>query len=244
MTSSQLLFSGADWPQINAFRKRIEDQEFQSVQAAAQRFAELFVETFSSLVLARVFLVTPYAGIPAHDQAFVKKLVHADPLVTAHTPVLSLLGTAGREPAWNDRLRSVGHLAIPLLKSLVADTPMIAKLLADLELDHAELDDGFAATTIKMLGSTNGKFFVPNAGTAVDSRNRPVIPGRDFVKKYDVRTVFGMGGSYYDGMLAVVIFFTSEPLERSVVDRFASFISTFKIVTTRLQQKKAIYALP
>ena len=237
-----MLLSDADWPQINELRKTIEASAPSSVEDAAQRFATLFVETFSSIVLARVFIVHPFEEASALDQTFAMKLVGDDPRVNAKTPTLCLLGTRGREDDWNHRERSTGHLAIPLLKSLVANTPMIAKLLADLELDHADLDDGFASTTQKMLGSTNGKFFVQSAPTAVDSRNRPIIPGRSFVKQYDVKTVFGMGGSYFDGMLAVVIFFTNEQLEKVVADRYASFISTFKTVTTRLQQKRLIYA--
>jgi hypothetical protein len=237
-----MLLADADWTQINELRKNIEARPSTSVEDAAQNFATVFVEAFASIVLARVFIVLPFGDAPARDQEFAMKLVGNDPRVNAKTPTLSLLGTRGREEDWNHRERSAGHLAIPLLKSLVANTPMIAKLLADLELDHAELDDGFASTTQKMLGSNNGKFFVQNAPTAVDSRNRFVIPGRDFVKKNHIRTVFGMGGSYYDGMLAIVIFFTNEDLEKLVADRYASFISTFKTVTTRVQQKRLIYA--
>jgi hypothetical protein len=237
-----MLLAEADWTQISELRKTIEANTPTSVEAAAQRFANIFAQTFESIVLARVFIVLPFAELPSADQEFAMKLVGNDSKLNARTPVLSLLGTSGREEDWNHRRRSAGHLAIPLLKSVVAAAPMIAKLLADLELDHAELDDGFASTTHKMLGANNGKFFVPNARTAVDSRNRPVIPGRDFVEKHKVQTVFGMGGSYFDGVLAVVIFFTDEDVDKLAVDRFASFISTFKTVTTRLQQKRLIYA--
>jgi hypothetical protein len=118
---------------------------------------------------------------------------------------------------------------------------MIAKLLADLNFDLAQLDDGFATLTSQMVGAGNGKFFVSNAETDVDSRGRHIIPNREFVSTHRVRTVFGMGGSYFDETLAIAIMFTDEQLEHIVTDRYASFIGTFKITTTRLHQNKIIY---
>jgi hypothetical protein len=237
-----MLLKDADWPQINGLRARIEQYVPTSVAHAAQYFSSAFAETFSSIALARVFLVTPFADLPSPDQSFARKLTSDDARLTPRTPTLSLLGTYGREEDWKQRERSAGHLAIPLLdKAFVSEVPMIAKLLGDLNLDLASLDDDFAAVTSRMLGAQDGKFYVANADTDLDSRGRHIIPNRDFVKRHEIRTVFGMGGSYYDGALAVAIFFTQERLERLVTDRFASFISTFKVVTTRLQQKKALY---
>ncbi len=237
-------FADADWTSIDGLRQRIGEHVPISVEDSAQHFVGAFVDTFPSLVLARVFLVLPFEQLPAQEQAWARRLVADDARLTPKTPVLALIGTRGREEAWNDRTRSAGHLAIPLLdKSVVAEAPMIAKLLADLELDLVKLDDDFAAETVRMLGAHNGKFFVPDADTAVDTRGRFVIPGREFVERNAIKTVFGMGGSYFDGVLAVAVFFTSETVERPAADRFASFISTFKTVTTRLQQQKAIYSV-
>ncbi|MEO7109198.1 MAG: hypothetical protein ABI183_02070 [Polyangiaceae bacterium] len=238
-----MLLRDADWPQINALRAEIEKYTPASVEDAGQHFSSTFVGAFSSIVLARVFMVLPFEELPAREQSFARMLVSDDTRLGKRTPVLSLIGTSGREPSWNRRQSSNGHLAIPLLdKAFVGETPMIAKLLADLQLDLAPLDDGFAATTSKMLGSESGKFYVADAATAKDARDRFVIPSRAFVSKYDVHTVFGMGGSYYDGKLAVAIFFTNEIITRLVADRFASFISTFRTITTRLQQQKKIFA--
>ena len=237
-----MLIREAGWPEITALRALIEKHTATSVEDAAQHFTSAFVDTFSSIVLARVFVVLPFNELRAQEQAFARTLVSNDHRLAKRTPVLSLLGTRGREKKWNRRESSGGHLAIPLLdKEFIAETPMIAKLLADLTLDLAPLDDGFAAVTSRMLGSENGKFYVPDAATAKDARERFVIPSRAFVTTHNVRTVFGMGGSYYDGKLAVAILFTDELVDRLVADRFASFISTFKMVTTRLEQQKKFF---
>jgi hypothetical protein len=237
-----MLFREAGWPEINALRTSLEKRSATSIEDAAQHFVSTFAEAFSSLVLARLFIVLPFAELPANEQAFARKLVANDSRLTNRTPTLTLLATRGVDEKWNRRETSAGHLAIPLLdKEFVAETPMIAKLLADLELDLAPLDDGFAATTSKMLGSEAGKFYVSDAASAQDARNRFIIPSREFVKKYDVRTVFGMGGSYFDGKLVVTILFTNELVDRMVADRLASFISTFKMTTTRLEQQKKFF---
>ena len=93
-----------------------------------------------------------------------------------------------------------------------------------------------------MLGGSNGTFYVPDAVSAVDDAGRHIIPGREFVRRHGVRSVFGMGGSYLDGTLAVAIIFTRELLDRVVVGRFPSFISTFKTATAELQAAGAIFS--
>lgn len=237
-----MLLAEADWPHINALRDKLDGRSSLSVEDAARHFTSSFHGAFPSIVLARLFLVMPFAKLLPREMAFATKLAGTRATVAAHTPVLALLGTAGVERAWNDRRLSAGHLAIPLVdRSFVTDAPMIAKLLADLQVDLGVLDDSFATHTSPMIGSDGGKFYVGDAATAVDSRGRLVIPSREFVRKYGVRTVFGMGGSYYDGTLAVAIFFTTEKLERLVADRFGSFISTFKSRTTRLQQAGSVF---
>ena len=142
-----------------------------------------FCESFSSLVL-RVFLVLPFGGVPAADQAFARDLVSNDSRLGKRTPTLSLLGTYGREESWRYREGSKGHLAIPLMdKAFVAEIPMIAKLLADLNFDLAAVDDDFARTTSPMVTAGNGKFFVANAETDVDSRARHIIPNRESFRR-------------------------------------------------------------
>ncbi len=204
------------------------------MRVAAQGFVDDLSASFSSIVLARLFLVVPFGSLPPEDRAFASALVKDSALLSASTRVLSLLGTAGREHEWNDRLRSRGHLAVPLLsQELVQGIPMLARLLAELEVDFAALDDGRAIASTRMLGGQNAKFFVGDASTARNARGDYVIPARDFVTKHSVRTVFGMGGAYVDGTLAVAVVFSSETIDPLVVARFPSLISNFKMATAK-----------
>jgi hypothetical protein len=233
-------FNDADWEDIERLRQQVDElRAATSLEAAAQGFVGIFVDNFESVVLARTFVVVPLADLPAEEQRAARS---AGSELSPSTPVLSLLATRGKDPSWNDRKASLGHRAIPLLSSAtVADAPMVAKLLSDLDIDLKPLDDGRPIATRQMLGGKNGTFYVEDAAVARDARGRYIISSRDFATMHGVHTVFGMGGAYLDGMLVVAILFCSEVLSRLTVDRFPTFIGSFKIATTSLAAQKRLF---
>jgi hypothetical protein len=117
---------------------------------------------------------------------------------------------------------------------------MLAKLLADLEIDLRALDTGQPIDVRRMLGSQNGTFYVPDAQTACHE-GQLIIADRGFVDKYGVRTVFGMGGAYGNGLLVIAIVFSTELLDQLTVSRYPSLISNFKIATTTLVERNQLY---
>jgi hypothetical protein len=237
----------ASWSDIDAFRGAIAKDVASepSLCAAAQRFASSFVERFPSIVLARVFAVVPFRLLPAHDAeaaTHFAERAEAVALLTPDTPVLSLLGTSGSNPAWRDRRLSARHLATPLLsRELVQGIPMIAQLLADLGVDLACLDDGRQIQSRRMAGSANQCFYVATASEARDALGRLIIPSQGFVAAHRIETVFGMGGSYLDGMMVAAICFCSEKVERLTIDRFPNVIANFKMATTPLVLSGRLY---
>ncbi|MEO8904611.1 MAG: hypothetical protein ABI488_19560 [Polyangiaceae bacterium] len=235
-------FQSSTWADVDALRSGIMTGTSASIEEAAKLFVDKLA-TYSTVVLARVFLVMPLSGLPETEQAAATGAAGGASQLKPTTPVLALLGSAGRLPQWGDRTKSVAHLAIPLLSSgHVQNIPMIAKLLADLEVDLAGLDDGKPIATRRMLGGLNAAFFVADAATSLDSAGRHIIPAQDFVAANEVRTVFGMGGAYADGTLAVAIVFTNETIDRAVVDRFPSVISNFKMATASLLSAGQVYS--
>jgi hypothetical protein len=240
-----MLLAETTWPDIDRLRQDVSGIGAATLLSAAAQLADLFVARYSSIVLARVFVVVPFHKLPPVERGFAEACVSNDPRLTPNTPVLSLLATRGSEPDWNERERSKGHRAIPLLdRAFVQNAPMIAKLLADLDIDLQALDDGRGIATRRMLGGRNGTFFVPDAQGARDLLGRPIIPAQDFVAKHAIRTVFGMGGAYLRGEMALVILFCTEDLDRLVADRFPSLISNFKMATAHLVDEDRIYASP
>jgi len=235
----------AQWSRLQAFRARVAElQSADSLAEAAQSFATEFVETFDSVVLARVFVVLEYGALPPAERAFARELAQMEQLPDS-TRVLTLLGTRGKEEDWNDRLRSQAHLAIPLVSAAtVREAPMIAKLLADLEVDLRVLDDGRPLATRQLLLGRRGTFFVADALSSTDDAGRLVIPARSFVEEHAVRSVFGMGGAYVDGTLVVSVLFCSEVLDRAFVERFTTFIDAFKVATADKVKQKRLFAGP
>ncbi len=213
--------------------------------AAAQLYSRLFVEQFPSVVLARVFAVLPCARLPEAERELSTRVagqLGASQLLRPDTPILSLLGTAGAAPNWNDRQQSTGHLAIPLLsKEIVQGIPMIAQLLADLDVGLGWLDTATPIASRPMLGSSGKCFYVANAKEARDSGGRLIISAQDFVAKYKIETVFGMAGSYLDGTMLVAISFTTEALDKLAIDRFPSIIGNLKMATTGLVMSGRLY---
>jgi two-component system NtrC family sensor kinase len=238
------LLRDATWAEVNAVRDRVMTRNAESVESAAQGFVEDLVQSFSSIVLARIFLVLPLSQLPSAEQAYATRVAERHHGLTASTKVLGLLGTAGEESAWCDRSRSAGHLAIPLLdRTFVQGAPMIAKLLADLEVNLSSLDVGGPLVTRAMLGGLNKAFFVADALAAHDRSERLIIGAQDFVLRYGVRSVFGMGGAYVNGVLAIAIAFTSELLDEPTVNRFPSLIGNFKMATWPLCESGRIYSI-
>lgn len=234
----------ASWSDISALRDElINTPKSGSVEGAATRFTKLFSAHFESVVLARLFVVMPMEQLDAAARDFIARKFGGEGRLKPSTPVLALLGTSGREEEWNDRLRSSGHLAIPLVdRAFVQGIPMIARLLADLEANLSNLDSGLPIASRRLLGGQNATFFVPDAREMVDAEGRAIISASPFVTRYSVRGVFGMGGAYMDGSLAVALVFTDEVLDRVNVDRFPSLISNFKALTSELRHGGKTFA--
>ena len=217
-----------------------------SVESAAQSLAGLVFETFSdTAVLARVFLTVPFGRLPGADQYFVRRLVGArDPRgLKPQTPVLSLIGTRGLHPRWNDRYDSRGHLGIPLTSAeTVESIPMIARLLKELGATLEWASDLDTAIVTAALGPVAGAFFVEDAATGLDPQGRTIIGAQEFVAEYGVRTVFGFGGAYPVGrsFLAVVVF-AREAVERQHADRFMRLTNTFRAGTLRAAREGRLF---
>lgn len=244
---------------------RIQDPDIRSIRAvernvqrvtrgcatfeeAAQRYTSLIYEEFKeSVVLARVFATLRYRDLPEGHRRYVDELARsagAGERIGPDMLTLSLVGTSGVEPEWNDRRRSRGHVAIPLASSaFIGAIPMMARLLHELGLGFDWLDSGDADTVLKTLGSINGVFHVADATTAVDVHGRKIIPARDFVEKYGVHSVLGVGGAYIGTpTFIVVIIFCRDEVSRERAEDFMTHINRIKASTMDLVHQGKIFA--
>jgi hypothetical protein len=241
--------SDATVPTISHLATKIEDAiaGCDCLADAAQEYTNVFYEEFrESIVLVRLFATVPFAELPAPNQTFVTALAaSAGPAaaVNGQTLVLSLLGTRGEKPAWNDRRHSRGHVGIPLASGEFIDAiPMMSRLLKELGLSLDWINSRDSTIVAKVLGRTAGVFYVPEARTAVDHKGRKTITAQDFVAAYNVKTVFGLGGGYLTshGFVTSIIFLR-ETIEKRQAERFTPLINTFKSHTVTLASRKKVF---
>lgn len=113
-----------------------------SMEDAAQRTTRLLYETLRDpdgrpgCPLVRFFKTHPSADLPNELKRLVSGPLGSGAGLPEGVRCLTLLGTSGDVPAWNDRRASTTHQAIPLVSQEgLARAPMIAQLVRQLGLD-------------------------------------------------------------------------------------------------------------
>lgn len=218
-----------------------------SLQGAADVFLDAFHAQFADeLILSRVFATSEFGGLPAIDQAFVRAAAHSAGVLEKleqSTNVLSLLATRGREAAWNEREKSASHLGIPLIsEQFVQEIPMIVRLLGETGFDPNWYGLPSSNFVTPSFANVNGLFYVEEAKMARDELGRRIIPAQDFVSRYGVRSVFGIGGTYVSqSMFLAITFFCATHVTRQQAMKFLPLVSLFKAASTRAITRRAIF---
>jgi hypothetical protein len=230
------------WAKVEPSVKQSQSLE-EAAQAAAKALHTQFEE---SVVLARVYLTSSFDALPQTSKDFVQKLAEsvgaADDLKAA-TPVLSLIGSHGQEADWCDRRNSKGHVGIPLISSaFIGAIPMISRMLGELGVPMDFLDSHDTGIIIENIGSAAGLFFVENAAEATDNEGRKIIAVQDFVAKYSVKSVFGIGGAYDGGQLLVVVMFCRDAFSRTTAENFLTLANLFQSQTNALVSGQHVFA--
>jgi hypothetical protein len=219
-----------------------------TLEVAAQRYVEAVYHALSdSIVLLRLFATVQFRDLPDRNREFVRALgesAGAAHAITDDTLVLSLLGTTGVEPGWCDRHQSANHVGIPLVsREFVTAIPMIARLLKQLGVELDWIDRKDTAIVGKTFGVQSGVFYVADAAAAVDSQNRKIIAAQQFVGRYGIKTVFGVGGGYVGTpVYATITSFCSDHVDEARVEWFRSHIDRFKAETVKLVQRGLIFS--
>ena len=217
------------------------------LEDAAQKVTDLtYAEFKNSVVLARLFVTVPFGMLPSSNKEFIKTIAEKKGmirLINDHTPILSLLGTSGEEKDWNDRHKSHGHVGIPLVSAdFIDQIPMISHLLKSLGFPSDWISSDSTGIIQSTMGKMAGIFYVPDARTAVDEKGRKIIAAQDFVAKYNVKTVFGIGGGYIKNVTFIaLIVFTREPLDEDRAQCFLPLATVIKAATTGLLLRKKIF---
>ncbi len=143
----------------------------------------------------------------------------------AATKCLTLLATVGDEPAWNDRRRSAGHQAIPLLSSgQVAGIPMVAQLIRQFGLEVSSVLAPDPAIMLDLEQRTFNVFHV------LQARDSPYIPAQaDFVIPHGIASVLGFGGVLPSGDLVAALLFSKVSIPAGTAEFFKTIALNIKL---------------
>jgi hypothetical protein len=202
-----------------------------SMEMVAERVVRSLYDNLSeaqsdarACALVRIFVTVPYQDLPADQQQFARKMLgEHDP--AASMKCLTLLATAGDEPAWNARQTSSGHQSLPLPSAeSIGRSPMISQLIRQLGVEAATL---LAPREAMMLDEGQHTFNVFHVPEALGS---PHIPAqREFVEPYRIRSVLGFGGLLVPGELFATILFSRVPISRDVAALFRTLALNVKV---------------
>jgi signal transduction histidine kinase len=189
----------------------------------AQRLCQGLYQRYpDEIALVRCYVTVPLSELPSTNAQIVRDLALThDVALELHddTPVISLVGTAGRDPAWNDRRRSRGHQALPMVSASFIETiPMMARLMRSISGDLGWIDEFEQPHVIERLGTLSGTFYVADAATEVDGRGRAVIPATEFVERHGVVSVLGTGGGFSTGQIVTLVIFCTRAIPRAVAE--------------------------
>ena len=164
--------------------------------------------------LVRFYKTHSFSGLPPDDQAFARRLL-GSVAPAATMKCLTMLASAGDEPAWNSPRDSRGHRAIPLPSvRMVEAAPMIAALIKQFGLTIESV-----VSPPKMADSLAGKTY--NVFHVPEARGSSAIPAQqDFVVPYGIRSALGFGGVLRTGELFAVVMFAKVPISEDTASRF------------------------
>lgn len=209
-----------------------------TLEDAAERVVEFFYRELvdehgrPACALVRLFKTHPYRDLPGGLQAAVRA---ATPAASSMPDLrcLTLIATRGDEPAWNSRLTSRGHRAIPLMSvEMVQQAPMIAQLITQLGLPIANVVRPSRSLLLDQEQTTHNVFFVPRA-----LGSPHIVAQEEFVVRCGIESVLGFGGLLASGDLFAVILFSKVPISPDAADQFRVVGLNLKIAILPFSRK-------
>lgn len=185
----------------------------------------------TSTVLVRCFGVVPWCELTPPLQAFAARI--SPGVALEGVPCLTLLGSAGVEPTWDDRRLSEGHQAIPLQSAAALERiPMVRQMLRQLRLDVLKDEASMPMVEIADARRADRVFFVP------DAPGSPHIPDQaGFIRPYGVVSVLGLGDMLHSGRAFAVLLFSRVRLDPVLIPSFRILTLHLRHGFERLQDK-------
>lgn len=198
-----------------------------SMEQAAKRIVRHLYDNFldagggRACALVRLFASGEVGALPAELRALAADERGPWP---DEGVAMALLASAGDEPQWNDRRRSVSHRIVAMTGVPGRPVPpMVQQLVSQLGVDPAMVqpDPGFLV---------NPEPHPYNVYYVADAAGSPYVPDQElFVLRYGIRSVLGFGGLTPFGRLFTVVLFTKVPVSRRVADLLRPLAAAAKV---------------
>jgi len=193
-----------------------------SAQDVAQRIASYLYQQLGNdqtgrqdCVLVRCFLTRPYGALDPQSQDCARRALACGP-GSLDMKCLTLFGTAGERPEWNERHRSRRYRSIPLGdKQVVSQFPMVSQLLQQLGVDLTSKTQPKSDLPVDQTEHTLDVFHVPEA------KGSPFLPAQEeFVIPFGIESVLGFGGVLPSKEFFTVILFSKQKISRETAELF------------------------
>ena len=203
----------------------------ESMEQAANRVVRFFYENFGAdengargNVLVRFYKTHAYGELEPEQREFVRGVLGGEP-PSAAVRCLTLLATAGGQPEWNSRHRSIGHKAIPLPSAQTIERfPMVARLVSQLGIEVSTVVEPDPTLFLDLQQQTFNIFHVPEA------LGSPYIPAQEnFVIPFGVKSVLGFGGVLPAGDLFATILFARVHVPPNTAELFNPLALSVKL---------------
>jgi hypothetical protein len=193
-----------------------------STQDVAQRIASHLYRQLGNdqtgrqdCVLVRCFLTRAYRDLDPQLQDCARRALACGP-GSLDMKCLTLFGTAGERPEWNERNRSRRYRSIPLAdKQVVSQFPMVSQLLHQLGVDLTSKAQHTSDLPVDWTERTLDVFHVAEA------KGSHFVPAQaEFVIPFGIESVLGFGGVLPSKEFFTVILFSKQKISRETAELF------------------------
>jgi PAS domain S-box-containing protein len=191
-----------------------------SMQDVAQRIASYLYRQLGDdqtgrqdCVLVRCFLTRAYGELDPQSQDCARRALGCGPGSLA-MKCLTLFGTAGEKPEWNERDRSRRYRSIPLAgNQVVSHFPMISQLLQQLGVALESKSQPDSDLLVDWAEQTLNVFHV------LEAKGSPFVPAQEeFVIPFGIESIVGFGGILPSKELFTVILFSKQKVSRETAE--------------------------
>jgi hypothetical protein len=147
---------------------------------------------------------------------------------------MTLMGSAGVEPAWNSRHTSTGHKVVPM----TTDTSLMMRAaVRQLALDVGVEMPLPPSVTPEMTDEPIVRVFY-----VAQAAGSPLIPAQDFVRDYGIQSVIGLGSGFVSRSAFFMPMFSRLPIDRAMIDGFAMLTSFVGALLAQYDQPDLLWS--